>query len=160
MKRVVMLSAVVTVGALSYAFAQQAQQPRVLEVEKLKDNLFVLKGGGGNTTVFVQTNGITVVDTKNPGWGAPILAKIKELSSKPVTTIINTHTHGDHVSGNVEFPTTVDIVTHANTEANMKQMRGVTGLTKPGAPPPPRRSPAGPSPCARTGRGSRSGAGP
>ena len=137
MKRVVMLSAVVAVGALSYAFAQQAQQPRVLEVEKLKDNLFVLKGGGGNTTVFVQTNGITVVDTKNPGWGAPILAKIKELSSKPVTTIINTHTHGDHVSGNVEFPATVDIVTHANTEANMKQMRGVTGLAKPGAPPPP-----------------------
>lgn len=137
MRRIVMLSALVVIGALSYAFAQQAQQPRVVEVERLKDNLFVLKGGGGNTTVFVQANGITVVDTKNPGWGAPILAKIRELSPKPVTTIINTHTHGDHVSGNVEFPATVDIVTHANTAANMKQMRGVTGLMQPGAAPPP-----------------------
>ena len=94
-------------------------------------------GGGGNTTVFVQSNGITVVDTKNPGWGAPILEKIKELSPKPVTTIINTHTHGDHVSGNVEFPATVDIVVQENTATNMKQMRAVTGLAKPGAPPAP-----------------------
>jgi len=37
--------------------------------------------------------------------------------------IINTHTHGDHVSGNVEFPAEVDIVTHENTAANMKEMR-------------------------------------
>jgi glyoxylase-like metal-dependent hydrolase (beta-lactamase superfamily II) len=100
------------------------QGPPVVEVEKLKDNLFVLRGagGGGNTAVFVQANGITVVDTKNPGWGQPILDKIKELSPKPVTMIINTHTHGDHVSGNVEFPATVDVVTHENTKMNMDKM--------------------------------------
>jgi cyclase len=137
MKRIVALTALLAVGALSYVVAQQQPQARVVEVEKIKDNLFILKGGGGNTTVFVQSSGITVVDTKNPGWGAPILAKIKELSPKPVTTIVNTHTHGDHVSGNVEFPTTVDIVVHENTAANMKQMRPVTGLGKPGAPPTP-----------------------
>jgi len=127
---------------MSYAVSQAAQQPaaaqpKVVEVEKLKDNLYVLKGGGGNTAVFVQANGITVVDTKNPGWGAPILAKIKELSPKPVTTIINTHTHGDHVSGNVEFPATVDVVVQENTAANMKKMAGAYGLTQPGATPPP-----------------------
>ena len=136
MKRLVVLTLVVGLGAVSYLLAQQAQQPRIVEVEKLKDNLFILKGGGGNTTVFVQANGITVVDTKNPGWGAPILAKIKEISPKPVTTIINTHTHGDHVSGNVEFPATVDIVVQANTAASMKQMRGVTGFAAPATPAP------------------------
>jgi glyoxylase-like metal-dependent hydrolase (beta-lactamase superfamily II) len=78
-----------------------------------------------------------VVDTKNPGWGQPLLTAIKTVTDKPVTTIVNTHTHGDHVSGNVEFPATVDVVTHVNTEANMKEMRAVTGLSKPGAPPPP-----------------------
>jgi cyclase len=138
MKRIVVLTALIAAGAVSYVVAQQGgQKPMVVEVEKLKDNLFILKGGGGNTTVFVQSNGITVVDTKNPGWGAPILAKIQELSPKPVTTIINTHTHGDHVSGNVEFPATVDIVVQENTAANMKEMRAVTGFGKPGAPPAP-----------------------
>lgn len=138
MKRIVVLTALIASGAVSYLVAQQAgQKPMVVEVQKVKDNLFVLTGGGGNTTVFVQSNGITVVDTKNPGWGAPILAKIKELSPKPITTIINTHTHGDHVSGNVEFPATVDIVVQENTATNMKMMKPVTGLGKPGAPPAP-----------------------
>ncbi len=136
MRRIVVLTALLAAGAISYVVAQQAQ-PKVVQVEKLKDNLYVLKGGGGNTAVFVQANGITVVDTKNPGWGQPILDKIKELSPKPVTTIINTHTHGDHVSGNVEFPATVDVVVQENTAANMKQMRAVTGLGDPNAPPPP-----------------------
>jgi glyoxylase-like metal-dependent hydrolase (beta-lactamase superfamily II) len=36
--------------------------------------------------------------------------------------LINTHTHGDHVSGNVEFPATVDIVVQENTKANMEKM--------------------------------------
>jgi glyoxylase-like metal-dependent hydrolase (beta-lactamase superfamily II) len=97
----------------------------------------VLRGGGGNTAVFVQANGVAVVDTKNPGWGQPILDKIKELTEKPVTTIINTHTHGDHVSGNVEFPATVEVITHENTRANMEKMAPVTGIAKPGAPPAP-----------------------
>jgi cyclase len=135
MKRIVVLTTLIAAGAVSYAVAQGGQQPMVVEVQKLKDNLFVLTGGSanGNTTVFIQSNGITVVDTKNPGWGAPVLAKIKELSPKPVTTIINTHSHGDHVSGNVEFPATVDVIVHENTAANMKEMLSPPGLGKPGA---------------------------
>jgi cyclase len=148
MRRVVVLGMLIAVGALSLGVAasQQpagGQQPagqsgppgaRVIEIDKLKENLFVLKGGGGNTAVFIQANGITVVDTKNPGWGQPLLDKIKELSPKPVTTVINTHTHFDHVSGNVEFPATVDVIVQENTAANMKKMAPVTGLAKPGAP--------------------------
>jgi glyoxylase-like metal-dependent hydrolase (beta-lactamase superfamily II) len=85
--------------------------------------------GGGNTAVFITTTGVVVVDTKNPGWGQPILEKIKTLTDKPVTMIINTHTHGDHVSGNVEFPATVEVVTHENTAKNMEAMRPATGVT-------------------------------
>ena len=118
MKRRIVLGTLVVVGALSIAIAaQQPPQARVVEVEKLKDNLYVLKGGGGNTAVFITANGVVVVDAKNPGWGQPILDKIKTLTDKSVTTLINTHTHGDHVSGNVEFPATVEVVTHVVTGA-------------------------------------------
>ena len=120
MKRSTVLGVLIAVGALSMVIV--AQQPRVIEVEKLKDNLFVLKGGGGNTAVFLTANGVVVVDTKNPGWGQPILDKIKTLTDKPVTTLINTHTHGDHVSGNVEFPGAVDIIVQENTKTNMMKM--------------------------------------
>lgn len=133
MRRELVLGTLIAAGALSLAVAasQQPAAPMVVEVEKLKDNLFMLRGGGGNTAVFVQANGVTVVDTKNPGWGQPILEKIRELTNKPVTTIINTHTHGDHVSGNVAFAENVDIVTHVNTAANMKKMAPVTSIPNP-----------------------------
>jgi cyclase len=132
MTRGIVLGTLLAVGGLSLAVSgyqtPPAPEAKVVEVEKIKDNLFMLKGGGGNTAVFVASGGVVVVDTKNPGWGQPILDKIKELTSKPVTTIINTHTHGDHVSGNVEFPATVDIVTQENTKANMQKMATPTGL--------------------------------
>jgi glyoxylase-like metal-dependent hydrolase (beta-lactamase superfamily II) len=40
-------------------------------------------------------------------------------------TIINTHTHGDHVGSNEFFPASVEIVTHENTKANMERMDAV-----------------------------------
>jgi glyoxylase-like metal-dependent hydrolase (beta-lactamase superfamily II) len=53
------------------------------------------------------------------------------LTNNPITTLINTHSHHDHVSGNVAFPATVEIVTHENTKANMEVMRPYTGRTEP-----------------------------
>ena len=138
MKRLIFLATLVAVGGLSIGMAafQQppANAPKVVEVEKLRDNLYMLKGGGGNTAVFIRTDGITLVDTKNPGWGQPILNKVKELSNKPVTQIINTHTHGDHVSGNVEMPMNVEVIVQENTKTNMQEMRGATGIAQNGPP--------------------------
>ena len=122
MKRAAVLSVLIAVGGLVAVMAQPADAPKAVEVEKVKDNLFVLRGGGGNTAVFVMADGVAVVDAKNPGWGRPILDKIKELTPKPVTLLINTHTHGDHVSGNVEFPASVDVVVQENTKTNMEKM--------------------------------------
>jgi glyoxylase-like metal-dependent hydrolase (beta-lactamase superfamily II) len=123
MRRVLVLGLLAAVGGLVTVMAQPAADaPKVIDVEKVKDNLYVLRGGGGNTAVFVMADGVAVVDAKNPGWGQPILARIKELTPKPVTLLINTHTHGDHVSGNVEFPASVDVVVQENTRTNMERM--------------------------------------
>src|SRR6185436_905862 len=127
MRRLMVLATLVGVGAATLAAFQQPAQPdgpKVVLVEKLKDNLYVLRGdgGGGNVAVYIGASGVTVVDAKNPGWGTPILDKIKELTPKPVTLLINTHTHGDHVSGNVDLPATVDIVVQENTKINMEKM--------------------------------------
>ena len=133
MTRHIVLGTVMAVGALTMTVAALQQPagppaPMVIDVDKLKDNLYVMKGGGGNTAVFITADGVTVVDTKLPGWGQPLLDKIKTVTSKPVTTIINTHTHFDHNSGNVEFPATVEVITHANTRTYMEQANPVYGL--------------------------------
>jgi len=137
MKRTLLLSLLLGFGVLGAVRAQPpaASAPKMVEVETVKDNLWVLRGGGGNTAVFATADGVTVVDAKNPGWGQTILDKIKELTPKPVTRLINTHTHGDHVSGNVEFPASVEVIAQENTKANMEKMpifkeHNGTGLAK------------------------------
>lgn len=128
MERGVVLGAVLGLGVLSIAVsgqqgvAAQADAPKVVEVEKVRDNLYMLKGGGGNTGVFITSTGVVVIDTKNPGWGQPLLEKIRTLTDKPITMVINTHTHGDHTSGQLEFPADIQVVSQASTRANMAKL--------------------------------------
>jgi glyoxylase-like metal-dependent hydrolase (beta-lactamase superfamily II) len=97
----------------------QQQRPRIPPtgaIKKVKDNLYVIPGAGGNTTVFVTRNGIVLVDTKLPDNGAPILAEVRKVSGRAVSMIINTHSHPDHIGSNDYFPVTVEKVTHENTK--------------------------------------------
>jgi len=131
-KRISILGTLVLAGSVSIAVsaAQAPPEPHVdnISVEKVKDNLFVLRGGGGNTAVFVTAEGVTLVDTKSPRWGTPLLEKVRTLTDKPVTLVINTHTHYDHNSGNVEMPASAEILTHEATAKLMTQMNPVTGI--------------------------------
>ena len=131
MRRQLVLGVLLAMGTVSIGTAawQAGPAPRVVEVDQIKDNLYMMRNGGGNSAVFIMADGVTVVDTKNTGWGQPLLEKIKSVTGKPIVRIINTHTHGDHVSGNVEFPATVEVVTHENTAKNMQEMKSPTGIT-------------------------------
>jgi hypothetical protein len=67
-------------GALAFMATLGAQQPPApqpdpanLEVQKVNDNVYVVKGGGGNTTVSLTSRGAVVTDFKNPGWGSALL---------------------------------------------------------------------------------------
>ena len=128
MKRTLVLSSIVVVAVVAVAgralVAQQpAAGPKVLTIEKVKDNLYMVPGGGaGNTAVFVTANGVVLVDTKLADWGQAILDQVKTVTDKPVTHIINTHTHGDHTGSNDFFPASVEIVAHANVPTSMQKM--------------------------------------
>jgi cyclase len=144
MTRALALGGILAGGALSIvAAAYQAPQGTLpaaaldaTKIEKVKDNLYIITGSspanrdafsGGNTAVFITDTGVVLVDTKLAGWGQVILDKVKTVTSKPVTTIINTHTHGDHTGSNSFFGPTVDIVAHENTKTNMAKMDAFKG---------------------------------
>jgi glyoxylase-like metal-dependent hydrolase (beta-lactamase superfamily II) len=135
MSRTGVLSGIVVAGVLVVAgrglVAQQpASGPNVAGIEKVKDNLYMVTGGGGNTAVFVTGSGVVLVDTKLANWGPAIMDKVKTVTDKPVTHIINTHTHGDHVGSNDYFPASVEVVAHANVPASMAKMPAFTDPAK------------------------------
>ena len=108
---------VVVVLAVAGAAAQQ-QRPRIPPtgtIKNVRDNLYVIPGAGGNTTVLVTQAGVVLVDTKLPNNGEAILNQVRRVTDKPVTMIINTHSHPDHIGSNEYFPASVDVVTHENT---------------------------------------------
>jgi glyoxylase-like metal-dependent hydrolase (beta-lactamase superfamily II) len=123
----------VSIGSAAYQTAPRAPLP---DLTRVKENFYIIEAStpgnpdtftGGNTGVFITDAGVVVVDTKLANYGPGILAKIKAVTDKPVTTIINTHTHGDHTGSNAGFPASVEIVAHENTKANMMKMDAFKG---------------------------------
>ena len=118
MRRSRVLPAIVVVGLAVAGAAARQQRPRIPPtgtIKKVRDNLYVIPGAGGNTTVFVRQAGVVLVDTKLPNNGEAILNQVRTVTDKPVTMIVNTHSHPDHIGSNEYFPASVDIVTHENT---------------------------------------------
>src|SRR5579871_1389406 len=117
----VLLSVGLLAQARSGAPAQAGRQggPPVapmLQTQRVTDSLFVISGGGGNSTVFVtQNNGVVVVDAKNPGVGKLLLEEVTKITRQPITAVINSHAHADHTGGNIDFPLTTRFVAHVNT---------------------------------------------
>ena len=140
MKRTYVLGVIVLAGAVAAGAASLlAQQPPagqgrqggggggpafapVGAIEKVANNLYMVPGAGGNTGVYVAANGVVLVDTKLANNGQAILDQVKSITDKPITHIINTHTHGDHNGSNQFFPASVEIVVQENTAANMQKM--------------------------------------
>jgi cyclase len=139
MKRAFVLGLLIAAGTLSVVVAgyqgQTARAP-LPDLTKVKDNLYIIESSspadrsmftGGNTGVFIMDTGVLVVDTKLANYGNDILQRIRKVTDKPVTTIVNTHTHGDHTGSNEGFPTSVEIVAQENTKANMAKMDAFKG---------------------------------
>ena len=116
MRRMLVLGVLVASGALSIAVSGQAPPGPTkaiidaMKIEKVKENLFIITGSGvdedfsgGNVAVFITDAGVTIVDSKLPGFGPTIVERVKSVTNKPITRIINTHTHGDHTGSNPFF---------------------------------------------------------
>ena len=136
MKRAPLLGVLIAIGGLSLAVSGQAPGPSAkaiaaTKIEKVKDNLYIITGSGveddtafsgGNVAVFITEGGVTLVDAKLPGFGPTIVDRVKSVTSKPITRIINTHTHSDHTGSNEFFGASIESIVQENTKANMAKM--------------------------------------
>jgi cyclase len=137
MRRMLVLGVLVASGALSIAVSGQAPPGPTkamidaMKIEKVKENLFIIAGSGaettdafsgGNVAVFITDTGVTIVDSKLPGFGPTIVERVKSVTNKPITRIINTHAHGDHTGSNAFFGGKIETIVQENTKTNMARM--------------------------------------
>jgi glyoxylase-like metal-dependent hydrolase (beta-lactamase superfamily II) len=99
------------------AFTQT--QPPKLTVSKVKDDLYMIEGDGGNVAVYVTSEGVILVDDKYEQDHDGIVAQVKSVTSLPVKYILSTHYHADHSGGNGKFLPTAEIISTANARTNI-----------------------------------------
>jgi cyclase len=123
-------------GALAMAQGQgrgQAPPAAPFMTHQLKPNVYWIEGGGGNSGVIVGDKGVIVIDAKTTAAGGKeLLDNIAKITPKPVTTVILTHSDGDHVNGLASFPAGVKVIAQEN---NKKEQETALAAGGRGAPP-------------------------
>jgi glyoxylase-like metal-dependent hydrolase (beta-lactamase superfamily II) len=93
-----------------------------ITVTKLRGNVSVLEGSGGNIAVFTGRDGKLLVDAGIPATRARITDALDTLSGDPVRHLINTHWHFDHTDGNEWLHSIgAEITAHENTRKHLAE---------------------------------------
>jgi glyoxylase-like metal-dependent hydrolase (beta-lactamase superfamily II) len=102
------------------AHAQQRDFSQVqIKATKVAGNVYMLEGSGGNIGVSVGADGILIVDDQFAPLADKIRAALKGLNPGKLRFILNTHWHGDHTGGNVEFGPEAPIIAHDNVRKRL-----------------------------------------
>jgi cyclase len=122
---VLVLGAVVGSGALLMArpmLREYRQYRYSATIEQVKGNLYLIQATGMNVAALVTDEGVVLVDTMPKGWWGPaVLGAIRSVTDKPITTIISTHSHGDHIGNAPVFSATMtNVVMHENSKFHIE----------------------------------------
>jgi glyoxylase-like metal-dependent hydrolase (beta-lactamase superfamily II) len=93
---------------------------------KLRNNISVLEGSGGNVAVLTGPDGKVLVDAGIGVSRARMTEALAALSSDPVTHLINTHWHFDHADGNTWLHSVgAKIIAQNNTRKHLSGIQRV-----------------------------------
>ena len=109
----------VVVGVTTIGVGVEQPPTDALAIAAVKDGLYVITGSGGNVAARVAPNGVVLVDNAFERNHAEIVRLITEVTDAPITHVIGTHHHGDHMGGNPPFSTHATVIAHANARTNM-----------------------------------------
>jgi glyoxylase-like metal-dependent hydrolase (beta-lactamase superfamily II) len=108
--------ALVAVGASASA-QQAARGGDVLDVLKLRDNVYLIAGDGTNITVQSGPDGVVLVDSGSGQRSEQVLAAIKGISERPIRYVLNTSAHAEYVGGNAAISAVGDALVGGGGQA-------------------------------------------
>src|SRR5258706_11102208 len=126
--------AVVVLQGAWVVYTQEAKPPGPLRIEKVRDDLYMISGEGGNVAVYVTDQGVILVDDMFDRNHADILAQIKSVTDKPLKYVVNTHQHDDHAGGDLKMLPIAEVIAHRNARANLLDIKQPYYEDTPGTP--------------------------
>ena len=93
---------------------------------KLRDNISVLEGSGGNVAVLTGPDGKVLIDAGISVSRVQMTKALADLGADPIAHLINTHWHFDHTDGNAWLNTVgAEIIAQENTRKYLSQVQRV-----------------------------------
>jgi glyoxylase-like metal-dependent hydrolase (beta-lactamase superfamily II) len=106
-------------------FRDEAAKAKI-QVHRLRSNIAVLEGSGGNIAVLTGRDGKVFIDAGITGSRPRLLEAANGLSHDPVSYLINTHWHFDHTDGNQWLAEQgAAIIAHENTHKHLQSAHRV-----------------------------------
>jgi glyoxylase-like metal-dependent hydrolase (beta-lactamase superfamily II) len=127
------LVAAAIVGALVVS-TQVQKPPRPLKVEKVKGDLYIVSGEGGNVALYATSEGVILVDDMFYRNHDDMLKAIASITDKPLRYVVNTHQHDDHAGGDALMLPIAEVIAHKNVRANLVAHRTPYFEDTPGTP--------------------------
>ena len=87
-------------------------------VEEIRDGLYWVTEGTYLVMFLTTGKGVIVVDAP-PTIGEKYLKAIAEVTDEPITHVIYSHTHADHIASASMFPSDVVIIAHEETASQL-----------------------------------------
>jgi len=115
-------------------YSQNTKPPGPLQIQRVKGDLYVISGEGGNVAVYVTAEGVILVDDMFDRNHADILARVKSVTDKPIKYVINTHQHDDHAGGDFKMLPIAEVVAHQNVRTNLLDIKQPYCEDTPGTP--------------------------
>jgi cyclase len=137
MRRVVVLgicAAVFVLQASWSVYTQTAKPPGPLKTERVKGDLYMVSGEGGNVALYATSEGVVLVDDMFDRNHADILTQIKSVTNQPLRYVINTHQHDDHAGGDMKMLPIAEVIAHKNVRANLADIKRPYYEDTPGTP--------------------------
>jgi len=100
MKRIIIAFSLIAVVS---AQAQTNFDTVKIRPQRLAENIYMLKGSGGNIGLLTGPDGLLLIDDQFAPLSEKISAAIKSIDPGSIRFLINTHLHGDHSGGNENF---------------------------------------------------------
>src|SRR5690242_1282724 len=129
-----LLIAVFVVLAGWAASTQAPKPPGQLRITRVKGDLYMISGEGGNVAVYVTSEGVVLVDDMFDRNHADILASVKSVTDKPLKYVVNTHQHDDHAGGDFKMLPIAEVIAHKNVRANLSDIKQPYYEDTPGTP--------------------------
>ena len=137
MRRLTLVGLFVVVAVVQWGwvvFTQSSKPPGVLRTERVRGDLYMVSGEGGNVALYVTREGVILVDDMFHRNHPDILTQVRGITEQPIRYVINTHQHDDHAGGNFRMLPIAEVIAHRNVRANLTDLKQPYYEDTPGTP--------------------------